>query len=311
MPAIVTLTFNPCIDKSASAVKLIPEKKLRCKNLNLSPGGGGINVARVIRRLGSNVSAIYPAGGPTGETLTRLLKEEQVDVLPVPIANETRENWIVDEESTGDQFRFIMPGPVVSEFESSFCLAKLESIEDVGIIVVSGSMTEGLPENIFERIAKIAHNNNAKLIIDSSGDALIHAVQQGAYLIKPSVSELSSLMPAFHLNNESPALAARQLIDMGHCEVVVISLGAEGAILVTKKNFLQIPAPSIVKKSSTGAGDSLVAGLVHKLMQGEELSNAVQFGVACGSAATTHAGTAVFSKEEADNLYEKMQAKVL
>jgi 6-phosphofructokinase 2 len=311
MPSVVTLTFNPCIDKNIATPKLIPEKKLRCAAPLLTPGGGGINVARVIRRLGSPVSAIYLAGGNTGELLTHLLKEEQVDVVPVPIKNETRENWIIDEKSTGNQYRFIMPGPVVNESELEFCLQRLEAVEDIRFIVVSGSMTEGIPKNIFERIARIANTKNAKLIIDCSGEALVQAVRDGAYLIKPSLSELATLMQAFNLNNDSPTSAGRQLISLGHCDVVIISLGAGGALLITDKMEKEIPAPPVVKKSTTGAGDSLVAGVVHSLMQGENLEAAVQFGVACGSAATTHAGTAVFSREEVCFLNEKMREKTI
>lgn len=310
MPSVVTLTFNPCIDKNITAPKLVPEKKLRCAKPILSPGGGGINVARVMRKLGSPVSAIYLTGGSTGELLTSLLMDEQVDVIPVPIEAETRESWIVNEKSTGNQYKFIMPGPDVNESETELCLQKLEELPGIRFIVVSGSMPDSIPKTTSKRIAEIASKKKAKLIIDCSGEALVQAVRERAYIIKPSISELATLIHAFSLNADTPHDAGKLLISLGYCEVVIISMGAAGALLITGNTEKEIPAPPIIRKSTSGAGDSLVAGIVHSLLQGKDLEASVQFGVACGSAATSHAGTAVFSKEDAFRLYDKMQQKV-
>src|SRR5690348_7033731 len=167
-PKIVTITLNPCIDRSASLPVLIPEKKLSCKAIELQPGGGGINVARAIKKMGGKAIAIYPAGGYTGEYLKYLLDQEEIPGIPLRINQETRENFIVLEESTHRQYRLGMPGPTLEEYEWQQILSQLGAIEDPEYVVVSGSICPGMPADIFARIGKIASAKGAKFIVDTS-----------------------------------------------------------------------------------------------------------------------------------------------
>ena len=309
MPAIITVTFNPAIDKSTSVPVLIPEKKLKCALPVYEPGGGGINVARAIKKLGGEATAIYLAGGCTGKTFTQLLTDESVDSIVTATKESTRENLIVLDTASNLQYRFGMPGQEISEPEWQQCLQSIEQITDVEYIVASGSLSPGIPTDIFARIALIARKKNARLIVDTSGEALKEAVAAGVYLIKPNLGELSMLLGKEELNIELVDDAAKEVIEKGNCEVVVVSMGPAGAMLVTKELALQIMPPAVKRKSTVGAGDSMVAGIVLSLTRNKSLTEAVQYGVACGTAATMNPGTELCKKEDAEHLYKLIKNK--
>ena len=306
MPSIVTVTFSPCIDKSTSVPKLIPEKKLKCAAPRLEPGGGGINVARAIVQLGGNATAIFPSGGFIGKLFNQLLDAENVPSISINAHSETRENIIVFEESTRNQFRFGMPGSPLTENEWKQCLEEIENLDDIQYLVASGSLPPGVPENIYARLAGIALQKKARMIVDSSGPALKHAVDAGVYLIKPNLGELSALAGKGHLSLNDVEEVSQKIIDAGKCEVVVVSMGADGAMLVTKDFSETITPPPVDRVSTVGAGDSMVAGMILQLSLGKSPSEAARYGVACGSAATLNPGTGLCHKEDADRLFSLM-----
>lgn len=303
MPSIITLTFSPCIDKSTSVPSLIPEKKLSCAAPKLEPGGGGINVARAIQKLGGEALAIFPSGGYTGKFFNHLLEKENVPALIIETANETRENIIVVDDSTNHQYRFGMPGVGLIEKEWRECLQAVENIQDPGFIIASGSLPPGVPLNICAQLANIAKNKKAKFIVDASGEPLKHVVEEGAYLLKPNLGELSALAGRQELQRNEAEHIAKAIIAEGNCEVMVVSMGAAGALLVTKDVTELVTPPPVQRKSTVGAGDSMVAGIVFYLSQGKSLIEAVRYGVACGTAATMNPGTALCRKQDADYLY--------
>jgi 6-phosphofructokinase 2 len=269
----------------------------------LEPGGGGINVARAIKKLGGEATAIFPSGGYTGKFFNHLIGKENVPAVIIETTNETRENIIVLEESSNNQYRFGMPGTELSESEWKQILNAVEKINDSEFIIASGSLPPGVPLNIYAQLAKIAKNKNAKFIGDTSGDALKQAVDEGVFLLKPNLSELSSLAGKKALQPEEVKDIAREIISKGKCEVMVVSMGAAGAMLVTKESSETITPPAVARKSTVGAGDSMVAGIVFYLSQGHPITEAIQYGVACGTAATMNSGTELCKKEDADKLY--------
>jgi 6-phosphofructokinase 2 len=141
-------------------------------------------------------------------------------------------------------------------------------------------------------------------VVDTSGPALQCAVAEGVYLLKPNLSELSRLAGVAELDSESVARAAQGIIAQGKCEIVVVSLGANGACLVTREGVDYIAAPAVKKQSTVGAGDSLVAGMVFALSQGRPVREAARLGVACGTAATMNAGTELFRPADAQRLFK-------
>jgi len=307
MPVIITITFSPCIDKSTSVSSLIPEKKLICSSPKLEPGGGGINVARAIKKLGGNAIAIYPAGGYTGAFFNALMHKEDIDSVIISTKNETRENIIVLDESSNDQYRFGMPGNELSEPEWTQCLDAVKEINDVEFIIASGSLPPGVPLNIFGRLARIAKSKNARFIVDTSGEALKEALEEGVYLLKPNLGELSRLANTTTIEINEVENIAKEFISKGKCEVMAVSMGAAGAMLVTKDKAKVFRPPAVIRRSTIGAGDSMVAGIVHYLSSGKTLEEAIQYGVACGTAATLNPGTALCSKEDVEKLYPAIE----
>jgi 6-phosphofructokinase 2 len=303
MPKIITITFSPCIDKSTTVPALIPEKKLKCSAPKLEPGGGGINVARAIKKLGGRATAIFPSGGYTGKFFNHLLEKENIPSVIIETNSETRENIIVLDESANIQYRFGMPGTELKENEWQQCLKVIKEMEDVEFIVASGSLPPGVPPDIFARIAVLAKKKNAKLVVDTSGEALKHAANEGVYLLKPNLGELSSLIGQERINVSEIEDIARKVIEKGHCEVIVVSMGEAGAILVTKNETHRAVPPSVNRKSTVGAGDSMVAGIVLALSQKKSLKEVVQYGVACGTAAAMNPGTELCRDEDVTKLF--------
>ncbi len=302
---IVTITMNPAVDKSTSIEKLMPEKKLRCATMMVEAGGGGINISKAIKELGGESLAIFPSGGMNGKLIENYLSDKQINYKTIPISHETRENIVVREHSTNAQYRFVMPGAELSQEEANACLNELLKLpQKPTFIVASGSLPPGIPEDFFGQLAATAKKLGARFIADTSGKPLLLAAQQGVYLLKPNMSELCSLVGKDSLELDEVDDAAREVIDKGECEAVVVSMGPAGAMLVTKDNEERIPAPVVKKQTTVGAGDSMVAGILWSLQEGRSIKEAVQFGVACGTAATMNAGTQLFKKADVLRLYE-------
>lgn len=308
MPAIVTVTFSPCIDKSTAVSRLIADVKLKCAAPVFEPGGGGINVARAIKKLGGEALALYPAGGCTGKFFTALLQKEGVDTRVVASVHDTRENIILLETATNRQYRLGMPGTALTGQEWAAMLQQLEAIKDAAFIVASGSIPPGAPCDLFTRIAGIAKKNKAKLIADTSGAPLKQAIAGGAFLVKPNLGELCALLGKDFLDKEDVAAAAAQVLKNTECRAVAVSMGSEGALLVTAGTAVRFIPPEVDRKSTVGAGDSMVAGIVFKLSAGADIESAVKFGVACGTAATLNPGTELCKRADADRIHAKLHS---
>jgi 6-phosphofructokinase 2 len=249
--------------------------------------------------------AIYPKGGPIGKIMFELLEQEQIDQIPISIEGWTRENFIVVEKETNRQFRFGMPGPKLQEGEWKECLNKvIDPSLNIDFLVASGSMPEGVPVDFYGRLASASKKNNSKLVIDTSGDALKAAVDEGIFLLKPNVNELGELIGRKLSNIYDQEKAAEEVINTKKIEVLIVSLGASGAILASKKEgIIHVSAPSVEKKSAVGAGDSMVAGIIYTISKGKSMLEAIRYGIACGTAATMNSGTELCKLEDVENLY--------
>lgn len=308
MPGIVTLTLSPALDCATSIADLRPDTKLRCSEPAYAPGGGGINVARAIKNLGGQALAIFPAGGPSGQHLTELLLAEGVDCQPVAVQAWTRQCFNVDEQAHGQQYRFVLPGAPLGTEEQQGLLDQVAALDSLDYLVISGSHPQGLTPDFLPRLLKLAGDRGARSILDSSGPALRQALQRGGlFMIKPSLSELAALAGEDIHSPEQLAQTASRLVEAGQAEVVMVSLGAQGALLVTRDGIERISAPMVKKVSTVGAGDSLLAGLLLKLANGSSLSEAARYGVAAGSAAITVRGSGLCTREDTERLFNWSQ----
>jgi 6-phosphofructokinase 2 len=292
MASIVTLTPNPAIDVSTAVDRVVPTVKLRCTAQRRDPGGGGINVARVIKRFGNDVAAIFPAGGFTGQLLCRLIDNEGIASHVVEAQAETRQDFYVSELTTGSQYRFILPGQKLREAEWQQCLTVLSSATPAPKFVVgSGSLPAGVPNDFYSRAAGIARHLGAKFLLDTSGAPLAAAIEQGLYLLKPNLREMSELAGSELATEDEWLIEARALIEQNKAEIVALSLGHIGALVVTRNEALRAYALPIKPVSAVGAGDSFLGALVASLANGMSVAEAFRLGVAAGAAALLNAGT--------------------
>ncbi|MGN5240072.1 MULTISPECIES: hexose kinase [unclassified Rhodococcus (in: high G+C Gram-positive bacteria)] len=300
MPDIVTLTMNPALDVTTFTDRVVPTRKLRCDEPFYDAGGGGVNVAKVARVLGASAAAVYPAGGARGEQMSGLLDDDDVEEHIVPIVDDTRECFTTIDRASGLEYRFVTPGPELTAEEQEQCLVALTKVaKDAKYVVASGSFPPGVPGTFVRQIAEAARDAGARFVLDSSGDALA-SIESGVFLVKPSLDELCEWVGHDLPTSEDRIGAARALVDRGVAEVVVVSLGADGAIMVTAAETVQVPALDVEVRSAVGAGDSMVAGLVVGLLQDRPLRDALALGIACGSAALLTAGSHVCRREDID-----------
>ncbi|MGV0645205.1 1-phosphofructokinase family hexose kinase [Mycolicibacterium sp. XJ879] len=301
---IVTLTMNPALDITTTTDEIHPTSKIRCGDARYDPGGGGINVARVAHVLGASVSAVFPVGGPTGGRVARLVEAAGVPYRKVDLSESTRENFTVNERTSGEQYRFVLPGPRVTLRERARCLDALrQSAAEAEYVVASGSLPPDVAPEFYQHVADICRELGALLILDASGAALT-SVTSGVFLLKPSLRELRECAGRELHSEAERVAAAHELIDRGITQAVVVSLGSQGAFLVTaqhSQHFPPIPVRSVV--SSVGAGDAMVGAITVGLTRCWPLSEAVRFGVAAGTAMLMTPGTEVPTRADVERLF--------
>lgn len=298
MPEVITLTLNPCVDVSTAAAQVQPTHKLRCSEPVRTPGGGGVNVARYLTRLGHDALAVHTAGGPHGTLLRELLRAEGVSQLTLPIAQETRQSWHVHEHSSGQEFRFVMPGPPLSaQAWADAAVAWRDQLEgQPKVVVLSGSLPPGAPPDAYAQLLRDCQD--VFTVVDASGLALHHALAVGVSLVKPSLNELRAYTGLGLRERNEQIDAIQKLVAQHRAQVVVLSLGEEGAVLAAQNTLLQVNAPADQVVSAVGAGDSLVAGLVSGFLQGMGWPDALAWASAVSAATVSHAPGDVWTKKD-------------
>ncbi|MGE5271202.1 MAG: 1-phosphofructokinase family hexose kinase [Thiohalocapsa sp.] len=306
MRSIVTLTMNPALDVATATQTITPSIKLRCEAPRYDPGGGGINVARAVHRLGGEALAVFPAGGASGQMIQALLAEEHVPQIGVPVTAVTRQSLAVSERDSGRQYRFVLPGPPLAVADCERVLAALAAhAEGAAFVVASGSLPPGVPADFYARVARLAQSCDARFALDASGAALSEA-RGPIYLIKASRRELEQLHGAAVESENAQEEAAMAVIAQRRCEVLVVSLGAEGALLASADGVRRFAAPGVPAVSSIGAGDAMLAAILLALVRGWTLVEAVRFGVAAGTASLLQPGTELCRRDDVERLYREL-----
>jgi len=302
---IVTLCMNPALDITTSTRVVRPTDKLRCAAARYDPGGGGINVAHVAQVLGAAATAVFPGGGPTGEMVDSLLVAEGLTTDCITIGGSTRESFTIDELSTGRQYRFVVPGPQLTLAEQTECLLRLRhAATSAAIVVASGSLPPGVPEDFYQQVADICLDLDARFLLDASGGGLTH-VNSGVFLLKPSVRELREAAGRELTTDAEQLVAARELIDRGAAQYVLVSRGAQGALLASREGGQLFAPVTVPPGSGVGAGDAMVAGVAVGLTRGRPLVEAVRLGIAAGAAMLLTPGTAPCTRADTERLLEQ------
>jgi 6-phosphofructokinase 2 len=294
---IITLTVNPALDKSAKIDGLFPEQKLSCHSIMFQAGGGGINISRILNRLDEPSNCMFTSGGDNGKHLEKLLLEEKIKTFPIVVSNATRENFSVVDTNTNQQYRFGMPGANLADSEIEQIVSKVvEMVEEQDLLVLSGSLQPNMPSDFYVQLMKLVRKKKVRIVLDTSGSALKEAVNYGVSLVKPNQKELAQLAGKDFLSNKEQEDFAMHLVHSHSVEFVVVSMGARGAFMASKEGIVYQPSPSIPVKSTIGAGDSMVAGLIYGIKHNLSPKEMLKYGVACGSATTMSEGTGLGSR---------------
>jgi 6-phosphofructokinase 2 len=305
-PRIITLTLNPTIDVACDAKDRVdPVHKVRCRGETYDPGGGGVNVGRVLRELDADVLSVITAGDKTGDMLKELMENAGVASLAVPIRDRTRISWTVHEVATGQEYRFVTEGPMLAEQEWQATLDAVDAAEGTWI-VASGGLPRGVPEDYYARLARCAASKGRQVVLDTSGAALHAARGVKLALMKPSLRELRELVDRKLPDDASQEAAALGLIREGEVERIAVTLGADGAFLATAEGVWRLPALDVRVRGTVGSGDSFVAAMTIALARGDTEPKALAMGVAAGAAAVMTSGTAHPTKAQIEAQFRRV-----
>lgn len=310
---ILSLCLNPTLDVSAQAERVVPYKKNRTTTETVEPGGGGINIVRVLASLGMPAELIYFSGGFSGQQLDHELQHLGIESQRIRIDGDTRIAFNVRDTSTGAEYRFVPEGPVVDSEAGQQVLdaMKLVSLGTGDLVIGSGSLPRGMPDNFYGVISEQVAAHGARFVLDTSGTALREALRRATrghpiFLVKPSRSEIESLAGC-SLDVPGILRAAGQLVADGAAEHVVVSLGEQGAALIDRNGVRQQQAPQVKVLSAVGAGDSFVAAMCYQIAQGASMEEAFRFGIAAGAAAVITDGTRLCELADVRRLYAAME----
>lgn len=313
MRDILTVTLNPALDLGTQVGAITPNVKLRCAPAHLDPGGGGINVSRAIRILGGQSRTFVVLGGHNGEHMAKLMTEAGLDLIIHPARGETRTSLSVIETDTGEQLRFMLPGPEWNRLDITSASASIAAAaQPGGLAVISGSIPPGVPESILLDLSRSLNARDVDVVIDTSGAALhimAGATDSAAHVLRMNGEEADDLAgrPLAHLD-ESAEFAAH-LVEQGVARIVIVARGEEGSVLATADRRLHAAAPAVPVHSLVGAGDSFVGAFAYGLAMEEDLARALARGVAAASAAVMTAGTKLCRREDAEALLAQVAAR--
>lgn len=304
MPRILTLSLNPTIDVSSVAERVQPTHKTRTEDETFDPGGGGVNVARVVRELGGDTEAWCLAGGVTGAFLDDLLDGLALPHRILPIAGNTRIALMVYERATGLEYRFVPSGPTLSHTEVADCLDALAAAS-FDYLVASGSLPKGAPDDMLARVGDIAAEKGARFVLDSSGPGLVATVgRTPVHLVKPSMNEFRALVGR-PLDADAAGKAAIDMVAAGKADIIAVTMGIEGALVASRDGLLRLAAIPVETHSAVGSGDAFVGAMTFALASGMAIADAARLGIAAGAAAAMTHGTTLCHRDDVIRLYRQ------
>ena len=308
---IATLTLNPSLDKTVTVEGLVIDEANRWTSFRRDPGGKGINVSRVIHELGGETVVYGFVGGIDGEALEHLLKQQGVPFNFTQIEGEIRSNFIITNLKTRRQTRIDAPGPCISRGELENLIAEITRIEPKPqFLVMAGSVPPGVPDDIYRQLIVEAKERGIRTVFDSDDEWLRQGIEAKPDIIKPNVYEAEQLL-GIKLKDEAAIVqAAKALIAQG-IEIVIISRGSGGMIVASGDNIFKVVPPQVEVRSTVGAGDSAIAGLVMSLSGGAGIEEASRLAVAAGTATALTPGTALCHRDDVEKLLPQIEIQRL
>jgi 6-phosphofructokinase 2 len=313
MPRILTITLNPAVDITTTAAEVVPGRKLRCDPPRFDPGGGGVNASRVIMELGGATTALLAVAGETGAMLRALLELTGIDTVFLNAAGMTRQSFAVHDRTNGGQYRFVLPGPAQ---DTGFAESSLTVIGDLlatgnfPYVVASGSLPPGMPDDFYGSVTMVARAHGARMILDTSGRSLAGALGGGAFLIRTNHIEARELAETLKVDPDDPERLAQSIMASGSAEAAIVTLGADGTLLVTKHGAARIRPPHVDVISPVGAGDSFVGALSFALAEGWPIEHACGYGVAAAAAAMLTEATELAHRDDINRLFAAIEDQI-
>lgn len=307
---IATLTLNPAVDIAYEIPHLIPDQKSHAQSTRYDPGGNGVNVARALKELLVCAHSCCIVAGNIGELLQKLLQHQLDSPHCVHVEGETRINATILQADPPAQFEVTGSGPLVSDLTLNTIRESFLDLCQGGFGVLTGSVPPGVPDHFYGDMVDRVQTAGGKAIVDAHGPLLQLALPHQPFLIKPNRYELSVLRQRELPGLEDVALEARAIQREG-VAYVCVSLGGDGALLVGPDGSYLAKAPSVAVKSTVGAGDSMVAGLIAALTRGQSPAEALRLAVACGSGTAAQPGTQIFSHSMVIDLLQQINVKTL
>lgn len=315
MSAILTVTLNPTVDLSISVDHVAPDRKLRCSLPDLDPGGGGLNVSRAISALGGHSTAFVALGGPTGDMVMHLLAEAGIGVAPFPAPGDTRQSLSATDSSTGEQYRFVMPGPTWGKRDVNHALDRIgKAAPENGIVVLSGSQPPGVPDDFPARLATRIARTQARFFLDTSGKALhrlLEAKAKPVDVLRMDDLEAEELAGRPLPSRKDSADFAQSLVERGIAKAVLVARGADGNVLATKDGRWVARAMADKVISKVGAGDSFVASFTLALARGLSMPEALRWGSAAAAAAVMTPATDLCTPRDVKRLMRSTTLEAL
>ena len=307
---IVTLTLNPAVDVSYEFDHLQADQKTHADSTRFDPGGNGINVARALKELFVCAHSCCVVAGHIGRLLQTLLRHSLDDPHCIEVIGETRINATLLQREPARQYEVTGPGPLLSPMALQEVREKVASLAGTGIAVLTGSLPPGVPQDFYAQMIETLRRQGARVVLDAHGEALQHGIAARPFLIKPNAFELSQLVGR-DLPRQEDLVQAAVLLQQQGVQVVCVSLGGDGALLVGPEGVFHARAPAVRVRSTVGAGDSMVAGLVAAFAQGQRPEEALRLAIACGSGTAAQPGTGIFSHNDLDPLLREIAVETL
>lgn len=297
---IYTITFNPSIDYVIKVDDFVPGKVNRVAYENKYAGGKGINVSRVLNNLGVKSKALGFVGGFTGQFIENSLRNDGVETDFVKVKEDTRINVKLKSK---EETEINGAGPDISDADLNKLFEKINSLSSEDFLVLAGNVQSSLPRDIYSQIQRNLEGKNIKIVVDTTGEALVATLEYKPFLIKPNNHELSEIFNVQISSKEEIIHYAQKLREMG-AQNVIISMAGEGALLISEKGVYHASAPKGSVKNSVGAGDSLIAGFLANYSRTSDITLAFKYGIASGSA--TAFSMDLCKKEEVENLVSQV-----
>ena len=307
---VATLTLNPAVDVTYEIGRLILNQKVRAQATRFDPGGNGINVGRALKRLGIRAHNFCVLAGETGQFLARLLQRHLDDPVYVWVEGETRINATILERETGAQYEVTGQGPKLPPAQLEALERRFIASAADGYGVITGSTPPGVAQDAYADLIRSLQARGGRAVLDAHGELLAYGIQAGPFLIKPNRYELEQWWGSPLPDLASVVAAAKRVLACG-VSYVCVSLGQDGAVLIgQRESFLALP-PQVAVRSSVGAGDTLVAGLVAGFVRGLDLPEILRLAVAASAGTVRQPGTELFCPEELPKLLEQVQVESL